>query len=193
MCASSFTDSTTPQLDYLNSTPFSLPFSATVPSLDKSVSTESPTDVHTSLSNKKYPSPNSFNIASEEINIIDSNMYSIPPPVAFRSLALVAPPTHELQTFSTMLAPKTPAPTQVIPNHTTNNPQPNIPAKSVSGNKPKGQLDTEPLNSMHKRNIFTTNAACAAAIVAIKHGSTELEAMVIDSDAAKKTENLIHK
>ena len=185
VCASSFTDSTTPQLDYLNSMPFSLPFSATVPLLDKSVSTESPTDVYTSLSNNKYPSPNSFNTASEEINVIDSNMYSIPPPVAFRSLALVAPPTHEPKTLSTIHAPKTPTHTQSIPNYTTSNPQPNILTKSVSDNKAKGQLDTEPVNSMHKRNIFTTNAACAAAIVAIKHGSTEMEVMSIGNEAAK--------
>ena len=97
------------------------------------------------------------------------------------------------QTFSTILAPKTPDHIQVIPNYTTNNPQPNIPTKSVSGNKPNGQLDTELLNSAHKRNIFATNAACAAAIVAIKNGSTEMEAMSIGNNAAKNARNSYSK
>ena len=39
---------------------------------------------------------------------------------------------------------------------------------------------------MHKKNIHTTNAATAAAIVAFKNGATELEAMLIGNDAAKK-------
>ena len=57
---------------------------------------------------------------------------------------------------------------------------------SVSYNNPGEQSDTDQANSMHKKNILTTNAATAAAIVAFKNGATELQAMLIGNDAAKK-------
>merc|ERR1711874_710787 len=58
---------------------------------------------------------------------------------------------------------------------------------------PNGKLDTVLLNSAHKRNIFATNAACAAAIVAIKNGSTEMESMSIGNNAAKNARNSYSK
>ena len=44
---------------------------------------------------------------------------------------------------------------------------------------------------MHKKNILTTNAATAAAIVAFKNGATELQAMLIGNDAAKKSQEIL--
>ena len=169
----------------LNPSSFSLPFSSTAP-----LSIDIPVNAYTlpspTLCKNNSTSLNSSKTAAEDINITNQLIVPIPPPVAFRSLAFIAPPTHEPQT-STILTPTTKhAPTQATPSYITNNSQSNISIKSASCNKPEGHSDTDILNSTHEKNIFATNAATAAAIVAINHGATELEAMLKGSDAAKK-------
>ena len=141
------------------------------------------------LYNNKFTCPNFSNSASENFVISDQYIFPLPPPVAFRSLAFIAPPEHKSQASPAILTPTThdtTKATKATPCYTTNNPHPNISTKSVSYNNPGDQSDTEQVNSMHKKNIHTTNAATAAAIVAFKNGATELQAMLIGNDAAKK-------
>ena len=105
-----------------------------------------------------------------------SNFSSLPPPAAFITLADISPPTidsqNSIKTYNSHPNTSKPSPSVQI------NP-------SSSSSNDDDQSHAEPIGT-HKRNIFATNAATAAAIVAIKTGSTELQAMLVGSDAAKK-------
>ena len=105
-----------------------------------------------------------------------SHFSSLPPPAAFITLADISPPTIDSQNSTkTYNSP---------PNTSTSSPSVQVIPSSSSSND-DDQSHVEPIGT-HKRNVFATNAATAAAIVAIKTGSTELQAMLVGSDAAKK-------
>ena len=106
----------------------------------------------------------------------ESHFSSLPPPAAFIALADISPPPIDSQNSIKTL------------NSLSNSSSPSTYVKinpSSSSSNDDNQSHVEQIGT-HKRNVFATNKAVAAAIVAIKTGSTELQAMLVGSDAAKK-------